>query len=966
MTKRIDPAEQNSAMLRPERLTEPKARSAREAQVLRSLFVGILSFTAALPVILGSAGCGAKASSQSETPLISLSMAQIPPTSMIVGGTASVSATVDNDIAHEGVDWVATCASAPNCGSFSPPHTPSGGTTMFIAPLAVPSHNTVTVNALSSTDRSKSFSATVTITSTVTGVVITQPPPASAPAGSTVTVAATVSGDPSNEGLDWKATCGTVDCTPPGAQHSAPGAAFTFVVPGPAQIPTIVGTTVTLTAFATADHSFHAFASFTVAAPLSISLSQPPPSTMVTNATAMVTAVISNDPTNAGVDWSVACFAANNSLCGSVVPAHTASGVAATFTAPATVASPPTVFVTATSTANPNLSITASVTVVNPLSVQITQGVPTNSIAINGTAPLIAAVSNDSSNAGVDWSVICSSAGACGSLSPTHTDSGATTTYTAPSAVPAGGTVTITAAATADATKTAAQTVAVSAGVPPNTLLNGNFVLFLSGKNSVNGPYVLGGLISGDGQGNITGGRLDLVDASGNASPDVGISSGTYSAGADGRAQINLQLNTNVLNGPFGVNGSGSITLSVVFVNPQHALVSETDSFGNGTGTLDLQNANDLAAFAQQGSGAWHNGVYSLTLSGVEASSPFPGYFVAAAAQIDFSTGSYGYVADQSANGAITSVPATTVPGNITFLQQNGKLTFNPVNIGLPTHFQLNAWLIDASHYVVTDWRDSFSGSPSFIAGGYLTAQPASPSLSGTLALTTAGATSTAQPQVAGGTLTCGSSGVLDVVPLAGAATSNAPVSAACIGPANGRALIAISGSSTGVSQFAAYPTVDQGWNLIELDGGSAGTSGPSGAGIAFAQTLATPIPGSTFNGAYASNYVATTANGSQSFAGQITSDGVSGVAGTVDVNSFSSNSSSPSSGAAVAGMFTSADTGRFPLTFTLTPASGQPVPQIGTLDSVCYVLDANTCLLLGVDPAAPGIGILLLQHTGL
>jgi hypothetical protein len=526
--------------------------------------------------------------------------------------------------------------------------------------------------------------------------------------------------------------------------------------------------------------------------------------------------------------------------------------------------------------------------------------------------------------------------------------------------------VTIAAASTVDPTKNATQTVTVTAGGTPNTLLNGNFVLLLKGKDSVNGPYSLGGLISGDGLGNITGGRIDLADASGNASQDVGISSGTYSVGADGRAKINLQLNAGDLSGAFGVNGTGAITLSVVFVNPQHALVSETDSFGNGTGTLDLQNATDLAAFAQQGAGAWHNGVYSLTLSGVLASSPFPGYFVAAAAQIDFSTGSYAYVADQSENGAITSVPATTVPGNITFSQQNGKLTFNPVNIGLPTHFHLNAWLIDASHFVVTDWRDSFSGSPSFIAGGYLTAQPPSPFLSGTLAFATAGATSTTQPQVAGGILTCGSTGVLDEVPLAGGVNSNAPVSAACIGPANGRALIAISGSSTGVSQFAAYPTVDQGWNLIELDGGSAGTSGPSGAGIALAQTLATPIPGSAFNGAYASSFIATTANGSQSFAGQITSGGVSGVAGTVDVNSFSSKSSSPSSGAAVAGTFSSADTGRFPLTFTLTPAPGQPVPQVGTLDPVCYVLDANTCLLLGLDPAAPGTGILRLQHAGL
>ena len=54
-----------------------------------------------------------------------------------------------------------------------------------------------------------------------------------------------------------------------------------------------------------------------------------------------------------------------------------------------------------------------------------------------GTQTSVAAtVTNDSSNAGVNWSVTCGSAGACGSFSPTHTASGGATTYTAPAAVP--------------------------------------------------------------------------------------------------------------------------------------------------------------------------------------------------------------------------------------------------------------------------------------------------------------------------------------------------------------------------------------------------------------------------------------------------------------------------------------------------------------------------------------------------
>jgi hypothetical protein len=174
---------------------------------------------------------------------------------------------------------------------------------------------------------------------------------------------------------------------------------------------------------------------------------------------------------------------------------------------------------------------------------------------------------------------------------------------------------------------------------------------------------------------------------------------------------------------------------------------------------------------------------------------------------------------------------------------------------------------------------------------------------------------------------------------------------------------------STGISQFAAYPTVDQGPYLIELDGGAAGTSGPSGAGVAYQQTLSTPISASALSGNYASKFTAATTLGSQAFTGQVISDGISKISGTVDVNSFTTTApaaGSPSSNAALSGSFTTGTNGRFPLTFTITPATAQPAPQIPTLNPACYIVDANTCLLLGLDTSAPGVGILRLQNTGL
>ena len=929
--------------------------------------------------LLAVAGCGSNsaASSSSVTPIISVAISQAPPVSMTVGASAPVSASVSNDTAMAGVDWIATCGSAPICGSFAPAHTASGGTTMFTAPSGVPLKSTVAVTALSSTDRSKASAASVTIISTVTGITITEPPPASVPALTAVTLAAVVTGDPANLGVDWTASCGGVNCTPPGF-HSPAGGTVTFVVPGPAQFPNLVGSTVTITAYPTADHTFSATASFVVTAPISISVTQAPPSTLFTNASAMVTAVVTNDSSNAGVTWSVSCA---NSPCGSVSPVHTASGQAASFTAPPTVPAPnpapnPVVTITATSTAAGSVTASANVTIVAPISIAITQGVPGNSLVASASAPLVATVTNDSANAGVDWTVTCGSPGNCGSFAPAHTASGSATNFTAPVAVPTGNTVTIVATSTTDPSHTAMVTVTITAGLPPNELLLGQFVILVSARNSVNGPYTFGGVITGDGNGSITSGNLDLVDATGNASPAqqvAVISPSTYSIGANGTGQIHLTINTAGLNGGFGVNGTGAITLSVAFATPQHALLSETDSFGSGTGTLDQQNSADLAAFL---SGTGLNGTYSLKLSGVEASNPYPGFFVAGAVTMQSSSTSFGetaYIADQSDNGAITSVPAAS----LSYFSQataypTGELALSSVNFGLPIRLNLDLWLIDANHFVVTDWRDEFVASPQLLVGGYLTFQPSSATISGAYAFTAVGATTDGQPQAAGGILMCGSAGILDVASLGGVGVSEGTISATCAAPANGRGLITVSGGSTaGISQFAAYPTQDQGLYLIELDGGPSGTSGPSGAGVALQQTLTTPISASSFRGSYAANFAASTALGTENFSAQIVSDGVSAISGTADVNSFDTTaappSAAPSTGATLPGSsFTAGSSGRFPVTLIFMPAAGQPAPQITTIPAACYVVDANSCLFLGLDATAPGAGVLLLQHTGL
>jgi hypothetical protein len=184
--------------------------------------------------------------------------------------------------------------------------------------------------------------------------------------------------------------------------------------------------------------------------PISVAIATAPPSSLNVNQTASISATLTHDSSNAGVNWS--CAPAGS--CGTFSPTHTASGATTTYTAPASAGS---VTITATSAADGTKAATATITITPlPISISITTA-PPSSLDVNQTASVAATVTNDSSsNGGVDWS--CAPAGSCGSFSPTHTASGAAATYTAPASA---ASVTITATSTADSTKTATAAVTI-------------------------------------------------------------------------------------------------------------------------------------------------------------------------------------------------------------------------------------------------------------------------------------------------------------------------------------------------------------------------------------------------------------------------------------------------------------------------------------------------------------------------
>jgi hypothetical protein len=189
-------------------------------------------------------------------------------------------------------------------------------------------------------------------TTTPSGISIsmsTAPPSTIAPNG-TATIAATVSNDSANGGVDWSCTpagtCGTFN-----PAHTASGGTTTFTAPA-------AGGSIMIVATSSTNHAAVASAPVTVSSSGTLTIAiTGAPATLATGATATLTATVQNDAANAGVDWTCGPTAGT---CGTFNPAHSASGANTTFTAPASAGN---VTVTATSTSNHAVSQSSTISI---------------------------------------------------------------------------------------------------------------------------------------------------------------------------------------------------------------------------------------------------------------------------------------------------------------------------------------------------------------------------------------------------------------------------------------------------------------------------------------------------------------------------------------------------------------------------------------------------------------------------
>jgi hypothetical protein len=326
---------------------------------------------------------------------------------------------------------------------------------------------------------------------------------------------------------------------------------------------------------------------------------------------------------------------------------------------------------------------------------------PTSLQGSSGTA-FTAFVANDSSNAGVNWTVTCGSAGACGTLSASSSGSGVATDFSAPVAVPTNNTVTITATSVTHPTKSASATVTITAA---NTLGAGNYVFSLAGEDSSTsgGPYFVAGQFTVNSSGAITGGEQDFIDL-GLIATDA-ITGGSVTTTGQGKLLITLDTADS------SVGVGGVETLDAALFSATRARIIEFDSSATSSGRVDLQTTPIPVP---------SNG-YAFYVAGLDSASPANVQTIGGVINIDGSgtISGNGSVFDINDGGTVAqaqSFAASTVSPADSF----GRIVLSlvPSATSGVAATNLVGYIVDPTHIRLVETGDSLNGTMGGVAIG--------------------------------------------------------------------------------------------------------------------------------------------------------------------------------------------------------------------------------------------------------
>ncbi|MGC2248776.1 MAG: hypothetical protein WA609_19390, partial [Terriglobales bacterium] len=244
-----------------------------------------------------------------------------------------------------------------------------------------------------------------------------------------------------------------------------------------------------------------------------------------------------------------------------------------------------------------------------------------------------------------------------------------------------------------------------------NSDLNGTYVISFSGSDvnlntQTESFFAIAGTISADGNGNITGGTVDINDANlGGAGvfPAEALTASTYSIGTDGRGTGSL------------VTPQGTFGIDFVLTSDSHGLIMRFDNGGSGSGTLDLQGS------ATQGSLT----SLAFTMLGTEFNSDlgFNPVGSVGAFALDGSGNITTGLEDFNDTGSSAGISDLTLTGNVVLTSGTaGTATFNTSFAAMT----FDVFVVDSTHlkFIETDTTsglalagDAFPQQSSFSAG---------------------------------------------------------------------------------------------------------------------------------------------------------------------------------------------------------------------------------------------------------
>lgn len=670
--------------------------------------------------------CGGGNSSNSTTSgnvTITPASASVP-----INTTSQFSATVANSSA--GVYWSVNDVVG---GSLTTGTISSAG--LYTAPAVIPSPATVTIKATSVSDSSQTATVKVTVTSGTALTITVTPSTASVYTGRTQQFTATFNSSnntavtwqvcpttpcASNAVTDGNSTIGTISTTSTSGSTTIATYTAPTTVPSPAQV--------TITAISQADSTKTATATVTVVPGTVINIS-PNNINVPAGGTQTFTATANNQPIT--VTWAINCGSTQPSACGSI----TSAGV---YTAPPF--PPPGGSVSITASVSDGSALPAGAT----LTVQISNGSLNGQYAyavsgMVGTAPYVSAgtIKFDGAGAIVSGSADLNNNGTITAPAITGGTYHIGTDGRGNAALQIGGTqnwqIILVDNTKAYLIRTDANT--TGSGIlylqDPTTFtaanVTGNYALDLASPAGQTGTAAYTGVVTTDGAGGISGGKLDVSNG-GSVSPNLTVS-GSYGAPNASTGRGTMTVTTS----------NGTQNLAYYLVNGTRALAVDLDSANVVRGELVQQSGSpfSLASFA---------GNYAMVTSGwntqgkVAVGAIFTGDGSGAITNGTADVNSNGNVTTQAATSgtyAVTDAATGRTEASVTIGGQARKFVVYPQATGIADALEIDGVQTTSGRMYTrsasADAGSSFQGTYSSALAGIDFVSPGEIGITGTL-----------------------------------------------------------------------------------------------------------------------------------------------------------------------------------------------------------------------------------------